>query len=57
MDVAVYGLVIPSLIATLRISRPEAVPITGISGYLAMNILGSLSGPLMYGWLPTGRAI
>lgn len=25
--------------------------ITGSSGYLAMNILGSLAGPLMYGWL------
>lgn len=25
--------------------------ITGSSGYLAMNILGSLVGPLMYGWL------
>ena len=25
--------------------------VAGSSGYLAMNILGSLAGPLMYGWL------
>lgn len=25
--------------------------ITGSTGYLALNILGSLAGPLMYGWL------